>query len=64
MQTLPQMKELMRYVAEGETSLVIAKRFNVSHKTIELRIAEIKQDYGAKNMANLVHIFHQRKLIK
>lgn len=64
MQTLQQMVELVRYLAEGETSAMIAKRFNVSSKTIEMRIAEIKSDYEAKSTTHLVHIFHQRKLIK
>jgi len=62
--TISQQKELMKWVANGHTSLSIGNIMGVSHKTIELRISEMKKEYNAVNMANLVHIFHQRKLIK
>lgn len=64
MQTLNQQKELVKYISDGFTSLQIAPKFGVSHKTIELRISEIKKEYSAINITHLVAIFLRKKLIK
>jgi len=64
MQTLNQQKELVKYISDGFTSLQIAPKFGVSHKTIEKNISDLKKEYGASNSVQLACIFLRKKLIK
>jgi len=55
---------IVRKIAEGNTAKQIAEILGNSFKTVEKHIELIKVEHGAKSIANLVHIFHQKKMIK
>lgn len=55
---------LVKRIAEGDTPMGISESMGVGQKCIETKIGLIKKEYAAININNLVHIFHQRKLIK
>ena len=62
--TMEQQIAIVKKIGEGLTSKEISKALACNIKTLESHIAEMKKEYGAKNSANLVQIFHQRNFIK
>jgi len=56
--------KIIKYVADGFTSVDIAEKEGVSKRTIERHIELIKTVYEAKNLYNLVAIFFRQKRIK
>ena len=56
--------QLVLMAANGYTNRQISDKVNLSVRTVEKYIAMIREEHEAKSIAHLVHIFHQRKLIK
>jgi len=55
--------QLVLMAANGYTNREISDKTNFSVRTVEKYIALIREEHGARSIAHLVHIFHQRKLI-
>ena len=56
--------QLVLLAANGYTNREISERTKLSINTVQKYIELTRDDHGAKSIAHLVHIFHQKKLIK
>jgi DNA-binding NarL/FixJ family response regulator len=56
-------KEILKYIAEGQTSAVIAKQLSLSQLTIETHRRNLMQKFEAKNVATLIKLATQYNLV-
>jgi len=56
--------QLVLLAANGFPNREISDRTKLSVRTVEKYIATIREEHKARSIAHLVHIFHQKKLIK
>lgn len=52
----PREREIMALLVEGYASKVIAQKLNISHKTVEIHRAHIRQKLGTESIAHLVNL--------
>lgn len=57
-------KSVAKLLADGCTVPEIAKELTLNSRTLESKVANIKERYGARNIAHLVAIFLRNKLIE
>jgi len=51
--------EILRQVADGKSSKVIAKTLNISYKTVEVHRANIRKKLGVKSVAELTKVYFE-----
>ncbi len=56
--------EIIKLIAEGLTDLEIAKELKLSYNAIRLYINNSTLKLGATNRTNLIHVAHQKGVIK
>jgi DNA-binding NarL/FixJ family response regulator len=56
-------KEILKYIAEGQTSAAIAKQLSLSQLTIETHRRNLMQKFEAKNVATLIKLATQYNLV-
>ncbi len=67
LRTLPSLtkreKEILRMIADGKTSALIAEQLNLSLFTIETHRRNLMQKYEAKNMTSLIKMAMENRLL-
>lgn len=56
--------KIVTLIADGCQAKQIGDILDLSPRTVETYIEKIKIEYGAKTQANLIHILHQREILK
>ena len=52
----PREREILRWVAKGETSKGIARELDISPQTVDSHRARLKRKLDARNLADLIRI--------
>lgn len=54
-------KQIVKMLSEGKKPAEIGRSLNLTYRTVQTYLDEIRADYGAINAPHLVGIFHRLK---